>query len=417
MSENDNKEADTSEETEEESKKSKKPTRRTQAQVLQEALNLGPNDIPNVEKKLFIAKFIDYFKEETFDFVYKDSSIEFYKKEINNFFDNIDEKGIEEDKLLKKSFEDKKIMDIVENLKQRAEVVALNKGNIKKPVDKKLRTLRLLTTLPLFGVLIILMFLIPVELIWYIFPLVCLFCIIPQVIQGVLLRKWYQFKEENKSEFYTENRSDIMILQGYSAEVLDNVRKRMLELKIPLQIIKFTLHSRDYENLKLINQGSVRGTQQFIFEFMYPPDMEPFPIPRELIPEKPEKNFIILADIQAKDGVIEKYTPILKTPLAEQYNKLLNESDFEPAPKQFKEIIPSYIDEETGEVSEEMAIYCVCGKIAKIANVHICTWKNEFKFYLFESEQCKCGETLYILSLMDSKDQIPDELKELFSNQ
>ena len=87
-------------------------------------------------------------------------------------------------------------------------------------------------------------------------------------------------------------------------------------------------------------------------------------------------------------------------------NDMLNNSEFNKAPNDFSIIMPNY--------SEQMAIYCVCGEVAEIKTVQICNWKNEFKFYLFEAEECKCGDQVYALSLMDESAEIPDELKDIF---
>ena len=85
---------------------------------------------------------------------------------------------------------------------------------------------------------------------------------------------------------------------------------------------------------------------------------------------------------------------------------MLNESEFSKTPHDFTTIIPNY--------SENLAIYCVCGDVVEITNIQICDWKNQFKFYLFEGKECKCGETIYALSLMDESDKIPEELHDIF---
>ena len=138
------------------------------------------------------------------------------------------------------------------------------------------------------------------------------------------------FKEENKNSFYSENREEIMILKTFTGEVLNNIRSGLLDMKVPLQLIKFVLHSRDYENLNLINQRNVRGTSQYFFSFEYPEGMEPFPIPELLLQQykqppseikkkaKPEKNFIVLTELVGKNGVLTNFVPSLKSVLAEK---------------------------------------------------------------------------------------------------
>ena len=405
-------EIESSEEQVKEDKKPPKRVRKTQGQMIQEALGLDPMEIQNVEKKLFIVRFLDYFGEETLDFIFKDNSIKQYLSQITTHIDTFST-GREEDILLKQSFESKNITGIIEHLKSKAEELAISKG-INNSMDKRLRKLTLIITLPLFVVIFALAFL-PISY-YFLFPILCVFCMVPQLIKGAVVKKWFAFKEQNKNQIYSENREEIMILKTYAGEVLNNIRSRLLELKVPLQLIKFMLHSRDYENLSLINQRNIRGTMQYFYTFEYPPDVEPFPIPEQLLqyqeplfPEKkerPEKNFIVLTEMKGSAGIITYFVPTLKDAQAEKINKILNESEFNKAPQDFKTIIPNY--------SETLAIYCVCGEVVEITNIQICNWKDQFKFYLFEGKECKCGETIYALSLMDEYDEVPEELKDIF---
>ncbi|MFX1337786.1 MAG: hypothetical protein ACFFDK_04185 [Promethearchaeota archaeon] len=395
-------------------RRSARPARRSQMDVLREALGLKPQDIQEIEKKLFIAKFLDYFKEDHFDFIYKDRSIDFYKREIYDFFASVEN---EEDKLLKKKFENKQIMDIIIKLKKKAEEIALARGNIKQSIDKRIRNFRIIFTTPMIGILmvfmLVIMFFSNAIPIWYVLPLVCVFCLAPQLIQTEILRKWNNFKEEHRNEFFTENRDDIMVLKDFANEILENIRLKLLDMKVPLQIIKFILHSRDYENMTLLSQGTSRGTNQYVFSFEYPPGMEPFPIPEELLPPQPPKkvpetNFIVLSELKIENGKIKGYVPVLKSMLSDKINSVLNECEFITASENFKTLVPNY--------SETMAIYCLCGDIAEITSIRICNWKNRFKFYLFESKECQCGEIIYALSKIDEKDKVPTELEDIFSS-
>ncbi|MFX1235191.1 MAG: hypothetical protein ACFFBY_11645, partial [Promethearchaeota archaeon] len=204
------------------------------------------------------------------------------------------------------------------------------------------------------------------------------------------------------------------ILKSFVNDILTNIRAKLLELKVPLQLIKFGLYSRDYENLMLINQRTLRGVSQYYFVFEYPEGMAPFPIPENLqqyekplfSEQKPEKNFIVLNEMKGKDGVISSFIPTLKDIIADDINKMLNDSEFSEAPRPFNEIIPNY--------SKEMGIYCVCGELAYIRSVQISNWKNQFKFYLFEGKECKCGENIYAISLIDEDSEVPEELKNIF---
>jgi hypothetical protein len=147
--------------------------------------------------------------------------------------------------------------------------------------------------------------------------------------------------------------------------------------------------------------------------------MDPIPLPENLQKlnapmfsekksEKPEKNFIVLTELKAKDGIIESFVPNLRDKLAEDINSMLNQSDFSNSPIDFAKIIPNY--------GKDLAVYCVCGEPAEIVNVQVCNWKDELKYYLFESVRCNCGEKLYVLSLMDDSNDLPEELKKIFAN-
>jgi hypothetical protein len=380
-------------------------------QSLQEALGIGAEHIEEVEDKLFMARFLDYFSEDPLDFIYKEKGTTQYLEKVTKTVAKLDQ-GNEEDKLLKLNFEDKHILETIYNLKANAERIAQSKG-IKSSPDKRLRWLSLAITIPLLGLVFVLSFL-NIDII-FLFPILCVFCIIPQFLRGYVLKKWFAFKEENKNEVYTQNREDIMVLKSFVGELLNNIRAKLLQEEVPLQLIKFVLHSRDYENLKLLNQKNMRGLTQYFYSFEYPEGMEPFPIPEGLKQyegveqekkEKSEKNFIVLTELKAHDGIIESFVPTLREDLAEKINQILNESEFSNAPMQFEEIIPNY--------SNEMAIYCLCGDIVEISGVQICNWKDQFKFYLFEGKECKCGETVYTISLMDDSTEVPEELKDIF---
>ncbi|MFX0004930.1 MAG: hypothetical protein ACFE9C_05860 [Candidatus Hodarchaeota archaeon] len=417
MKNNENDERVYSERSETEKKKKKKLGRqpkKTQGQMIQEALGLKENDIKDIEKKLFIVRFLDFFSEETLQFIFKDNTLNQYIKEITTFLETLSGQR-EEDLLLKQTFESREILDIINKLKVKAEELAISKG-VKTSVEKRLRKMSLLLMIPMF-IPVIIAFIWP-ELTYFVLPVLCVFCMAPQLIRNSVVKKWFAFKDEYKNQIYSDYRGDIMILKNYASELLENIRIRLLELRVPLQLIKFVLHSRDYENLNLINQRNIRGAMQYVYTFEYPSGVEPIPVPQELqqyqepvIPgkkEKMEKNFIVLTNIKGHDGIINYFEPTLRDKYAEKINDMLNTCEFEKAPDDFATIIPNY--------SPNMAIYCVCGEVAEIKSIQTCNWKNEFKFYLFEAKKCKCGDKVYALSLMDESAIIPDELKDIFSS-
>ena len=401
------------------SRRSRAP-RRAQGQALQEALGIRPEELKDIEGKLSVVKFLDYFSEEPLDFAFKDRTIDQYVKRITEKIDKF-EFGGEEDKLLKKGFEDKKILETVNKIKGNTEELAISKG-INRSVDKRLRRLNLMITGPLLGVAL-LFFLLPIFGInidsFLMLPLICVFCMVPQFVRNSVVKKWFQFKGETRDEFYIKNRDDVLVLKSYVAEVLANIRSQLLELKVPLELIKFSLFTRDYEDLNVINQKKLKGMTEFYVSFAYPEGMEPFPIPESLQqqynqpifperkkPEKSEKNFVVLTELKGKDGVISNFVPTLKDNLADNINQMLSESKFSEADLKFREIIPNY--------STDSPVYCLCGEVVDILTVNVCRWKDKFNFYLFEGAQCECGDKIYVISLMDENDEVPEQLQEIF---
>jgi hypothetical protein len=396
-------------------KRSRRNARKTQSQMIQEALGMNPTDIADVEDKLFITRFLDYFADEPLDFVFKEKNVSKYIDKLNETISKL-QQGNEEDKLLCMNYEEKRIVSLIQDIINRTENIAVDRG-FKTSADKRLRRLSLYTTIPMLALVAIFAFL-PGISYYILFPILCVFCMLPQLLRGSVLRKWTRFKEENRTEVYTQNREDVMVLKSFVGDVLNNIRTKLIELKVPLQLIKFVLHSSGYENLKLIDQKAFRGVTQYYYTFAYPEGMEPLPLPENLRTldtsntskesEPPEQNFIVLSELKAENGIITSFVPSLRDKLAGDINAMLNESEFENAPMDFTKIIPNY--------GENLAIYCKCGELSEIVNVQECTWKNEFKYYLFEGVRCNCGEKVYALSLMDSNEVIPEKLQHIFSS-
>jgi hypothetical protein len=412
MNEQEKVQGNQSEPKKEEKKRSRKNVRKSQSQMIQEALGMDPKDIAEVEDKLFITRFLDYFADEPLDFIFKEKNVSKYIDKLNETISKL-EQGNEEDKLLSMNYQEKNVVNLIRDIINRTENIAIERG-FKTSADKRLRRLSLYTTIPMLAIVAVLAF-IPGISYYVLFPVLCVFCMLPQLLRGSVLRKWTRFKEENRTEVYTQNREDVMVLKSFVGDVLNNIRTKLLELKIPLQLIKFVLHSSGYENLELINQKTYRGLTQYYYTFAYPPGMDPLPLPENLrnldtskVSETPEKNFIVLTELKAENGIITSFVPSLRDKLADDINSMLNESEFENVQLDFTKIIPDY--------GKDLSIYCKCGEISEIVNVQECTWKNKFKYYLFEGVRCNCGEKVYAISLMDSNAEVPEQLQPIFSS-
>ncbi len=414
-SDNDRSNAENSEENEE---KEEQPVKKTQGELIKEALGLDSELIAKIEKQLFIVKLIDSISEDIFDYIYRDRIVEKYLDTVKK---NFSELGEESELFLQETYEKNQIETSILNLKSEAEKVA-QENDITSSVNSRIRRSSIMTFIPLV-VLMILMFIVPPDFSFYLMIPLCFICFLPQLIRGRIFKRWNDFKEENKKIFYQENREKIIQLKDFVQITLDNIHKILLDKKIPLELIKFSLSSGDYKNLKLINEQRIRGgITQYFFTLEYPPGVEPFPIPKiirdkymEPVVSKKKMegadNFLILKNIKVSNGEIEQFEVELKENIKNEINSLLNSCEFEKA-KDFSLIMPNY--------TPETAIHCVCGEIAEFSNVQKCSWSDteseeKFEFYLFESEKCKCGEKNYVLSPMEENVKIPEKLKKIFS--
>jgi hypothetical protein len=104
----------------EKKKQKEKRKRMTQGQMIQDALGLNPTDIEEVEKKLFIVRFLDFFSEDTLEFIFKDRIMEQNVTRLATYMDSLQIER-EEEKLLKQSFESKNVLNVIENVKNKAE--------------------------------------------------------------------------------------------------------------------------------------------------------------------------------------------------------------------------------------------------------------------------------------------------------
>ncbi|GAH25867.1 unnamed protein product [marine sediment metagenome] len=134
---------------------------------------------------------MDYFSEETLDFIFKKNNVDKYIEKISEKIEKFDLGG-EEDKLLKKGFEDKKIVETVERLITNVEELALSKG-INKSIDKRLRNLSFIISAPLLGFAVLFLILpsIGIDLSFLMFPLLCVLCMVPQLVKNTVVKKWY----------------------------------------------------------------------------------------------------------------------------------------------------------------------------------------------------------------------------------
>lgn len=401
-----------------EKNKSKDSQKPRQKPSLFQSLGMTNEEQQNIEGKLYISHYIDVFTEQTFNLIYKDKYLNQFQDKFRDLMENFG-KIREEDKLIKKEYEDMRVPELLNRIKANAENIASKKG-YKKNIEQKYRTMNYILIAPLIVLFAVFMVFeaYGIDIMLFALPIVCFFCLGPSYYRGSLIKKWAAFREENKNELYQANREDLIVLKKFNNSLLENTRAHLLDKNIPLEIVKFQLFSSDYDCLKVESSDALRGRPGEMIQvvsFEYPEGIDPIPIPQELLSslkttvtprESSEKNFIVLSNVKFENGVITEFIPTLKDYLSNEINGILNNCSFELASENVKDIIPNY--------SPDMGIYCVCGELVEISSVQMCNWKDKFSFYLFEGKDCSCGEKVFALSLINLKYEIPEELTNIF---
>ncbi|MHA1730241.1 MAG: hypothetical protein ACTSWY_16140 [Promethearchaeota archaeon] len=384
-------------------------------------LNISPNTQKYIEKELGMIKFLDFLSEENFDLAFQDKIIVTYKEQFFKIFFNTDEY---ENNELHNEFQRLKVEEAVDSIKSKSEEIALKNG-YKTSFTKRTKRANLITTGVLFAALILLMIIpnlaadVKNMLMW---PLLIVFCILPQLIRKRMTGKWKDFKSFLKEEFQEEMKEEINRIKQFNQIALDDCRNFMLDKEFPLPLLKFNLISNDYAGLKLLKSNNLRKNEiQYVFQFEYPEGVDPLPMPTKVlqqglmrtsteIPDDDENDlFIILSntDYSEEGWVIIKNQKYISVELQQKVESVLDNSNFKKLEKPGDILL---------DFKNNKEILCSCETPVKFAELQSIDSQSypEFGYYIGICEKCaECGKNPFVLFAMrDSK--IPDDLKDIF---
>ena len=374
-----------------------------------------------LELELAMAKFLDYQTEENFELIFQDRLYATYDERMfKKFFDFDSATVIEESRrrLLNETYKKLEIESAIQKLKQKSEEVASQNGYKSNPKDKMNKMRMIMSFLPMIPIFFIYIIQDPI-IYYFIIPLMCALCYLPNYYQKSVQKKWLDFKYQHQKEVTDPLIDEVNRCKNFIDILFSDARDLMLQKEFPLQMIQFQLHSNEYHNIKVVKESVVNDNVEYLVHVAYPSGMAPIPIPGQRTESqsinKPvdvndEDLFITFPDASYDPQgriVLNKAEYIESDILIEKIEYLLDNSDFEAVASP-QQIIADY--------SANFSIACNDGSNIYFKEVKMATPKNykNFKFFIIICTQCmKCQKTPFVL--FKEKDSIvPDNLVEIF---
>jgi len=407
---------------------------------------LSPEQIKiqqQIEGQLGLARFLDYTVNEPFELIYQKPLLEKYQKQLIDpyFGEGVEDEGIDGRHFnLKQDFEEMEIQKKYTSIIDKGEDVAAEHG-INRPYLKKVQRMSLIIISAFFIVFLVLTAIDSSGIMSQIyFPIAIVMCFLPRFIQKYFLNKWSGLKEELEEELKGIAKEDMEDVKIFIQYLLDDVRERLLENHLPLQVINFMLLSEDYENVKTLTTQDMRNIRHYILQFKYPEGMQPFEVPKQLkeqLQKKPggpmlnagqgattatsetevheddeNDDFILLKNPEYnEEGQLVDYDKEYPKPITKDgIEELLSSVKFQAVDKP-ELVMPNF--------HENSEIKCKCGEPVKFNTMKTCVTEltgERFEFYLVIGKKCKCGLNPYVLFTSPGNLETPQEYVDIFRN-
>ncbi len=401
----------------EEPSEAKKPQLSTEQMKMQQ----------HIEGELGLARFLDYTINEPFELIYQDKLLEKYKNQLIKplFGGNSEEETKDGRHLhLKQDYEELEIEEKYQSTIKEAEKIAKEEKGIKKPYLMNVKNFSMGIIGAVFVVFLILMALDKSGTVQQLYiPIALVMCFFPRIIQKIYLKKWVEIKEELENKLFESKKEDMEDIKIFIQYILDDIRERLLERKLPLQVINFMLLSQDYENVKIVSTQDMRNIKHYILQFKYPEGMQPFEVPDQvkekmrmqagaLSPEEEDDNdeFIVLKNpVFNQEGELVEYEVMHPKPITvEGIEELLNDSEFIDVERP-ELVIPNFDSNEK--------IKCECQEPIQFETMKTSETvfqDQRLEFYLLIGKKCKCGKNPFVVFISPGVPQTPDELVDIF---
>ncbi len=246
--------------------------------------------------------------------------------------------------------------------------------------------------------------------IYFMFPILLVYCFLPRVLRDRMEKKWLLFVEEHEDEFKEQCGDELDRLHDFVQFLLDYTRDIIVDEDVPLTQIRIPLLSKDYNRVTATRQDTRQRRTYYVLEFIPPEGYVPpvYQTAQAIAPEddvKDEFAVVRVKDMGDKFKAKEFTFKFVPEELHEMVNEMLDQSDFKEseAAEKFFESIEGHPE-----------VKCSCGQPLKIEDASMCLWQGDknFKFFFGTGSTCECGRKTYVLSA--KPDKVPVEVEDIF---
>ncbi len=372
-----------------------------------------------LDKEVGLIKILDYVSNSVFDLIYQKKLMDKYNSDIVRPL--IGEIGQESEYLdggrlfLQEEYEKLNVEKNCNDMIQSAEKLAAENG-VKRHVQKSIGIISMVIMAVSMAIFVGVSTLWPEASAWVMIPIVLVFCILPNSLRTLMMKKWTAFKNEHNQEIIEMNKESIEEIKIFIQDLIDDTQDRLLSNKISVQGIQFLLYSKDYTNLVFVReQVSKLGETQFLVHFANPEGMDQGTVSstygKSGIPEDDENDqFIVLNSAVFNDeGLLKEYKQTFIPKDRDAFvEALLGGSKFHDVDN------PEYV---ISNFKENENIKCECGETIKFQDFKSCEsiLHEQFEYYLIIGEKCtKCRKNPFIIFNSPGNKEIPSGLKSLF---
>lgn len=348
-----------------------------------------------MERQLGLLKYMDYVQHENFDFVFQPKILKRYEEQL------IKPLVMEEPDVGEK-WDELRVQPALDKILTESETIARAHG-YKTSVMKRFNRLNIIILTVVFGVLLVTSFIPGLANFSNVImiPALLLFCFLPQILKKKMLGAWVEFKKKVESEFRERCEAELARVHEFVQFLIDNTRQLFIDAEVPLNAVRFVLTANTYEHLRFVQEQLVNNRRHYVFEFAYPPGMEP-PQYAQVAPaptpadagENDEFGLVKIKDMDAQFHVKEFEFTYLPKALQDKVNDLLDHADFDEA---------TAADDFFTSLHGKLHCQCDPEEVLRLENGQLCEWhskdgKAKFKFFFASTKPCKCGKQTYLLS-------------------
>lgn len=373
-----------------------------------------------LDKEIGLIKILDYLSHSALDLIHQEKLMEKYRNEIIRPLIGV--KGEESEYLdggrlfLQEEYEKLNVEKNTDDIINAAEELAAENG-ITRHVQKTISIYTMVIMAVTMVIFIAINTWVPDIGSYIMIPLMLVFCIAPQLIRSLMMKKWHAFKNEHDQELNESQSEKVGELKIFIQDLIDDTRDRLISNKVSVKGIQFVLYSKDYDNIVFVHEQQVQAGsgKQFVIRFLGLEGEEQedtiSTYGKSGIPEDDENDqFIILKNARFNDeSILTEYdASFLPRDEDEFIEALLGGSKFNDVDN------PEYIIPNFKSYND---IKCKCGESILFQGLKTCEsiLHKNYEYYLIIGKKCeKCNTNPFILFNSPGNKEIPSGLSSIF---